>query len=86
MISYGPSLVPACRDIGVNYTSALITLFSRPKEMSKTDTSIPRLYSRHMIEPSLTTSPELVGILVELSGEPIFHRPEFDTTDQTSRR
>ncbi|MGC2448107.1 MAG: DUF4440 domain-containing protein [Candidatus Sulfotelmatobacter sp.] len=35
--------------------------------MSKTDTSIPRLYSRHMIEPSLTTSPELVGILVELS-------------------
>jgi hypothetical protein len=30
------------------------------------------------MEPSLTTSPDLAGILAELSArEPIFHRPEF---------
>jgi hypothetical protein len=33
------------------------------------------------MEPGLTTDPELVDILVELSSrEPIFHRPEFGTT------
>jgi hypothetical protein len=33
------------------------------------------------LEPTLTTAPELEGILAELSRrEPIFHRPEFGTT------
>ena len=33
------------------------------------------------MEPTLTTAPELLGILAELSRrEPIFHRPEFGTT------
>jgi hypothetical protein len=33
------------------------------------------------MEPSLTTSPELAGILAELiAREPIFHRPEFGAT------
>jgi hypothetical protein len=33
------------------------------------------------MEPTLTTVPELQGILAELaSREPIFHRPEFGTT------
>jgi hypothetical protein len=33
------------------------------------------------MEPSLTTSPDLAGILAELSArEPIFHRPEFGAT------
>jgi predicted RNase H-like HicB family nuclease len=33
------------------------------------------------MEPTLTTSPELEGVLAELSRrEPIFHRPEFGTT------
>jgi hypothetical protein len=33
------------------------------------------------MEPTLTTAPELEGILAELSRrEPIFHRPEFGTT------
>ena len=33
------------------------------------------------LEPTLTTAPELQGILVELSSrEPIFHHPEFGTT------
>jgi hypothetical protein len=32
------------------------------------------------MEPSLTTDPELQGVLAELSRrEPIFHRPEFGT-------
>jgi len=33
------------------------------------------------MEPTLTTAPELLGVLAELSRrEPIFHRPEFGTT------
>jgi hypothetical protein len=33
------------------------------------------------MKPTLTTDPELVDILAELSSrEPIFHRPEFGTT------
>ncbi|MGA3082094.1 MAG: DUF4440 domain-containing protein [Terracidiphilus sp.] len=33
------------------------------------------------MEPALTTTPELQGVLAELSRrEPIFHRPEFGTT------
>jgi hypothetical protein len=33
------------------------------------------------MEPTLTTAPELEGVLAELSRrEPIFHRPEFGTT------
>jgi hypothetical protein len=33
------------------------------------------------LEPTLTTAPELQGVLAELSRrEPIFHRPEFGTT------
>ena len=33
------------------------------------------------MEPTLTTAPELQGVLAELSRrEPIFHRPEFGTT------
>ena len=33
------------------------------------------------LEPTLTTAPELEGVLAELSRrEPIFHRPEFGTT------
>ena len=33
------------------------------------------------MEPTLTTEPELQGVLAELSRrEPIFHRPEFGTT------
>lgn len=33
------------------------------------------------MEPSLTTSPELAGVLAELiAREPIFHRPEFGAT------
>jgi hypothetical protein len=35
----------------------------------------------HGMEPTLTTAPELEGVLAELSRrEPIFHRPEFGTT------
>ena len=34
-----------------------------------------------MMEPQLSTSPELEEVLVELSArEPIFHRPEFGTS------
>jgi hypothetical protein len=39
------------------------------------------------MEPSLTTSPELAGILAELiAREPIFHRPEFGATRTDSER
>lgn len=35
----------------------------------------------HGMEPTLTTAPELEGVLAELSRrEPIFHRPEFGST------
>ena len=35
----------------------------------------------HGMEPTLTTTPELEGVLAELARrEPIFHRPEFGTT------
>ena len=42
--------------------------------------NVPESWLREL-EPTLTTAPELEGVLAELSSrEPIFHRPEFGTT------